>query len=68
MTLLIENLFTYRERLTEGAQSFLAIQANETWADGVQDLINIICDTWKVEEQDLVVAIHDVKHNAPVWG
>ena len=68
MTVLIENLFTYRERLTNGAQSFLAIQANETWADGVQDLINIICDTWKVEEQDLVVAIHDVKQNAPVWG
>tara|TARA_R100000908_G_C3750422_1_gene145050 strand:+ start:1540 stop:1746 length:207 start_codon:yes stop_codon:yes gene_type:complete len=68
MTVLIENLFTYRERLTNGAQSFLANQSNETWADGAQDLINIICDTWKVEEQDLIVAIHDVKHNAPVWG
>ena len=41
MTVLIENLFTYRERLTNGAQSFLANQSNETWADGAQDLINI---------------------------
>lgn len=68
MTVLIENLFTYRERLTEGAKVFLAIHSNEPWADGVQGLYGIICDTWKVEEQDLIVAIHDVKHNAPVWG
>ena len=58
-------LFTYRERLANGARSFITIQSGDPERilnDDFDQLAEIICETWEVEKQDLIVAIHDLKH------